>query len=88
MVVVHLDLHLTDSFIFSQMGYYPFNRQQMLSNPKIRHAIGQSTETVQVTKMREMEERYETLKVTCEGQGSLMFLLCIYLLQLFVLTFD
>jgi hypothetical protein len=70
MVVVHLDLHLTDSFIFSQMGYYPFNRQQMLSNPKIRHAIGQSTETDQVTKMREMEKRYETLKVTCEEQGK------------------
>jgi hypothetical protein len=52
------------------MGYYPFNRQQMLSNPKIRHAIGQSTETDQVTKMREMEERYETLKVTCEEQGK------------------
>jgi len=52
------------------MGYYPFNRQQMLSNPKIRHAIGQSTETDQVTKMREMEKRYETLKVTCEEQGK------------------
>jgi len=42
----------------------------MLSNPKIRHAIDQSTKTDQVTKMREMEERYETLKVTFEEQGK------------------
>ena len=42
----------------------------MLSNPKIRHTIDQSTKTDQVTKMREMEERYETLKVTFEEQGK------------------
>jgi hypothetical protein len=55
--------------LFYKLGYYPFTKK-MLESKKLRHEEGQSVETDQLLKMRELSREYDELKAKVEAQGK------------------